>query len=246
MADTTGVGARFDGAPPTLIYAPHGTGFPPGLAVLHELAGAVQAARPEHRVRTAFLDVARPRLSDVLDDLTGPSVVVPAVLSSGYHVHSDLPQVLAGRNCVRAAMALGPSRRIGLAVADRLSAARGHRPAAELVVLVAAGSSDPSAQADLRVAAADLAAILGGPVELAVLSGPGARLGDVVGSRRGDAVEVATYLLGPGHFEQELRATAAELGIVTIADPIGAHPAVVDQVWRRYDAVVAKPTRAGR
>jgi sirohydrochlorin ferrochelatase len=46
-------------------------------------------------------------------------------------------------------------------------------------------------------------------------------------------VEVATYLLAEGQFVDNLRAAAS--GVATVADPIGAHPALVSLVLARYD-----------
>jgi sirohydrochlorin ferrochelatase len=45
-------------------------------------------------------------------------------------------------------------------------------------------------------------------------------------------VAVATYLLAEGFFADQVRAAAPGLPVTA---PIGAHPAVVDLVWRRYD-----------
>jgi sirohydrochlorin ferrochelatase len=44
-----------------------------------------------------------------------------------------------------------------------------------------------------------------------------------------DRVTIAPYLLTPGHFADRLAAAGADL----VAEPLGAHPAVVDLVLDR-------------
>ena len=108
---------------------------------------------------------------------TGPSVVVPLLLSTGYHVRDDLPAAAAPVAApVALAPALGPHPLLAAAQAAGCVAA-GARPG-QPVVLVAAGSTDPAADTDLARAAALLAETWGGPVELATLSGRGPRPAD--------------------------------------------------------------------
>ena len=49
---------------------------------------------------------------------------------------------------------------------------------------------------------------------------------------RSGTVAVAVYLLAEGLFADQIRAAAPGL---PVGAPIGAHPAVVELVWRRYD-----------
>jgi sirohydrochlorin ferrochelatase len=220
---------------PTLLIAAHGTKSRAGSATTAALAAAVAVARPDVDVSLCFLDVARPSLADALGVHSGPTVVVPLLLSSGFHVLTDIPAVVASHPDVRVARHLGPDPLVIEAVLDRLAAARG--PAAvATTLLVGAGSSNPAAAGELRTAASRLAERLGRPVSLVTL-------GEDVRAALGAApapVEFATYLLAEGQFVDTLRAAAAAApGPVTVSDPIGAHPALVALVLARYDEACA-------
>ena len=212
---------------PTLLVAAHGTESTVGSATTASLVAAIAAARPSVDVALCFLDVAAPSLAESLDAGTGPVVVVPLLLSTGYHVLDDIPAVVTGRPLVRVAPHLGPDPLVIEAVADRLGG-----PDGGSTVLVAAPSSRSEARAEREAAGASLAARLGRPVpvltladdvraELARLDGP---------------VRIATYLLAEGRFYDELRLAAD--GLATVADPIGLHPALVRLVLARYDCAL--------
>ena len=121
-------------ADPVLIAAAHGTRSATGTATGGRTGDAVRAARPALDVRTAFVDVAPPFLADVLTAVDGPAVIVPVLLSGGYHVRIDIPSVMRGRSDTWLAPALGPDRAISLALSARLSEARGDRPPASRTV----------------------------------------------------------------------------------------------------------------
>src|SRR4051794_1202101 len=104
----------------TLLIAAHGTASLAGLATTRSLVDAVAAARPGLQVELCFLDVCSPRLADALDQLDGDVIVVPLLLSAGYHVSTDIPRVVSGRDSVSVARHLGPDPLIIEAVADRL------------------------------------------------------------------------------------------------------------------------------
>src|SRR5438874_12620737 len=71
---------------PALLAALHGTRSAAGLATARALISLVAAARPDLDVDLAFLDVASPSLAERLGATTGPVVIVPVLLSAGYHV----------------------------------------------------------------------------------------------------------------------------------------------------------------
>ena len=200
----------------------------------------VRRVRPELDVRLAFVDVAEPFLADVVAAVDAPLIVVPVLLSRGYHVRVDIPQALAGRPDAAAAPALGPDRAVSRALAERLEAARspGVGPGG-LIVLVATGSSDPDAAADLAIAAADLAALVHTPVHAAVMSGPGVPFAEAVSGHDAVTVDVVPYLLAEGVFYDRLLTESRALGVATVGGPIGAHPALVELILARYDLAVA-------
>lgn len=217
---------------PRLVAAAHGTRSAAGLATLTALADRIRAARPGTDVALCYLDVLEPSLATTLAGVCGPTVVVPMLLSTGYHVRQDIPQIVASHVGVRVADRLGPHPLLTTALGDRLTEASAADT--DRVALVASGSRYAAAAADLDTAAANLARRLGRPVAALTLdANPAARLADL---DRNGSVAVATYLLAEGFFADEVRRVAAGR---PVAAPIGAHPAVVELVWRRYDDATA-------
>ena len=215
-----------------LLVAAHGTRSAAGTATTHALVAALAAARPAVRVDLGFLDVASPSLADALDARAGEDVVVvPLLLSAGYHVRTDIPAVVAGRRGVRVAAHLGPDPAVIDAVLDRLVQARSAERGAATVI-AAVPSSHPEANADVATAADLLAERLGRRVGVLPLGR------DIVNAvaELPQPVEVAVYLLAEGGFLSSLRAAVAGRGVV--AEPIGVHPALVELVWARYEAAL--------
>ncbi|MGN6606974.1 MAG: sirohydrochlorin chelatase [Jatrophihabitans sp.] len=213
--------------PPRLLVVAHGTASPAGAATTRALVDAVRAARREIRVDLCFLDVIGPTLAESLD--ASPTVVVPLLLSTGFHVQSDIPAATAGHPATRVAAHLGPHPLVLDAVADRLAAARTQQPASTF--LVAAGSSRLEARQELDAAARALGERLGRPVTVLTMA-------DDLRAAFAAApppVEAAAYLLAEGRFTGVL--AAAGRGLATVGAPLGVHPALVELVWRRYDEV---------
>lgn len=212
----------------TLVLVAHGTRDPAGAQVAVAVADGVRARLPGTRVEVAFADVRAPDLTTVLREVDEPAVVVPMFLASGYHVTVDLPaQILAsGRDAVRTP-AFGPAPTLVAAARDRLRAA-GWRTG-DPVVLAAAGSSDPLARAEVAAAARRLGVLVGAPVRVGYAATATPRVDTVVSELDG-RVAVASWLLAPGLFHR----TVAASGAAVVADPLGAHPSVVDLAVRRY------------
>ncbi|WP_375490589.1 sirohydrochlorin chelatase [uncultured Jatrophihabitans sp.] len=218
-----------------LIAVAHGTASAAGRATVEHLIAAVRAARPDVAVELCFLDVLAPRLPQTLADLDGaPAVVVPVLLSTGYHVRSDIPSAVAAHPEMRVARHLGPHPLLTDVLVDRLAPLRGD-PAS--VVLVGAGSSRAEAAGELDGAAQLLAQRVGLSVTTATMADP---LREVL-AKAPQPLHVATYLLAPGTFTDTLQAAATGVDGVQVAAPLGAHPAVVELVWRRYDECVGAP-----
>lgn len=213
--------------PPRLLAVAHGTASAAGAATTEGLVRAIRAARPGVTVDLCFLDVVEPRLTGVLDDR--PTVVVPLLLSTGYHVQTDIPAAVAAHPNVRVARHLGPHPLLIDALVDRL----GPVGPDGSVVLVGAGSSRPEAAAELDATGRLLGERLGRDV--AVLT-----VGDDVRAAlaaRPQPRHVATYLLAEGQFVTTL--TDAAAGLATVAAPIGTHPALVELAWLRFDQAAA-------
>ena len=217
----------------TLVTVAHGTRHTSGNDVARALTTRC-AQSLEVPAVASYVELCEPSLASVMASATASSVVVPLLLSTGFHVSQDLPAA-ASRSAypVRLAPALGPDPVLAVAQAERLVEA-GARPG-QAVVMVAAGSTDPAADADLERATALLADMWAGTVELATLSGRGRRPAEVV--RRG--VAVSPYLLAPGHFSRRARTESLAAGARVVADVIGAHPLVADLVACRFIAHAA-------
>jgi sirohydrochlorin ferrochelatase len=224
----------------TLVLVAHGTRDPAGARVTHEIADLVRARLPRVAVEVAFADVRRPDVTSVLRGVDGPAVVVPAFLASGYHVRVDVPEQIArsGHPGVVLAEPIGPAPSLVVAAHHRLVTAGWRR--GDPVVLAAAGSSDDHALADVARAAAQLSARIGSRAWIGYVTTARPSVDEAVdrSRRRGRRVAVASWLLAPGLFHRWVAASGADL----VAEPIGAHPAVVDQVVRRY--LTALPRQA--
>ncbi|RVX42092.1 sirohydrochlorin ferrochelatase [Nonomuraea polychroma] len=218
---------------PTLVLAAHGTRSAAGEETLSALTRTAARARPGQRVELSYLEISSPLLSDVLDAVRGPVVVVPLLLAGGYHVHIDLPNVIAEhRPDAVVAGWLGPHRLLTSVLARKL--ARAGLRATDAVVLGAAGSSDPAALADVRAAAHQLAVRLARPVTAAFASAGSPSLEEAMerlGSTPAARVAIASYVLAPGYFHDRLAAAGAGL----VSEPLGADPDVAALIWHRYD-----------
>jgi sirohydrochlorin ferrochelatase len=221
--------------PPALVACSHGTRDLAGRQAVDDLRAAVASARPGLKVVEAYVDVQQPELSDVLNGI-GPAVVVPMLLSSGYHVHIDIADAIADAGPqVQAAAALGPDLALVDVLAERLDVAAAS--AAHAVVLAAAGSSDRRAVTDVERTASDLAKRLGRPVLAAYASAAEPRLDKAVAQLQaaGRPVAIASYLLAPGFFHDQLAKAGAEV----VTAPLLSHPAITALVLRRYDEAVS-------
>ncbi|SDT05785.1 Sirohydrochlorin ferrochelatase [Nocardioides scoriae] len=217
---------------PRLVTVAHGTRTASGNLVAAELT-RLTADRLGLEAVTSYVELCEPLLADVLKSSAAPTVVVPLLLSTGFHLRQDLPAAVAGAGGPAfLGRSLGPHALLADAQVEQLVAA-GARPGQPLV-MVAAGSSDVLATRDLDRAAELLARAWGGPVRVATLSGLGQRVEDVV--RPGDCV--STYLLAGGYFARKAATLARDAGARAVADVIGPHPRVVDLVVRRADALI--------
>lgn len=215
------------------VLVAHGTRKTSGVAMIGELADRVSGLLGQP-VRVAFVDVLGPTPAEVLRSLGDePAVVVPAFLSSGYHVRTDIPEHVAAsaHPDVTITDALGPCPQMVRVITDRLVES-GWTPA-DSVVLTAAGTSDRHAQRDLRVTATLLSAAIGSRVELAYAATGEPRVADAVqtlrrrGARR---VVVASYLLADGLFQDRLLASGADI----VTAPLGLHPGTARLIAGRF------------
>jgi sirohydrochlorin ferrochelatase len=227
--------AALNAAGPVLIGCSHGTDSVDGRAAIRGLLEQVRAARPGLDVREAFVDVQDPRVDGVVAGVDGPAVIVPLLLSTGFHVKQDI-QGACVRDDVVAAPPLGPHPALAQLLADRLAPHDLHP--GDQVVLAAAGSSDPEAADAVAAVARDLAQLLGRGVVASYGAGAQPRVGDAVAQAQvpeGGRVVVASYLLAPGYFLDVVLRAGADV----VTDALAPDEALAALVLERYDAAAA-------
>jgi sirohydrochlorin ferrochelatase len=209
---------------PTLLAVAHGTRSASGQRQIRELVGVVARRRPDLDVRLSYVDVQRPHVAEVVAGVRH-AVVVPLLLSAGYHVRVDIAAAVAG-TAIPVAGTLGPDEVLVASLTRNL-------PGADAVVLAAAGSADPSWRAGIREMAARIGA------HVAYASGSDPKVADVVADlrRRGaHRIAVAAYLLADGLFYRTLHRAGADF----VTPPLCLDPAVAGLILRRYEAAASR------
>ena len=258
-----------------LVLVAHGSADPRAAAAISELIPLVARRATERGLgvpdpRVAYLGHAAPSVPQVMRAL-GPDAqvtVLPLLLTAAYHSKTDLPRLLArvgaGRR-VTYGEPLGPHPLLLRALERRLPEAAFDNPAEVGVVLAAAGSSDPEANATIARLAAQWQArtgwyavrpayaspaAAGGQGSSAATGGQGstavsdpataiAQLREA-GARR---VVVASYLLAPGLFADRIRDASLGAGAAAVSPALGASPEVADVILDRYQEA-GTPERA--
>ncbi|MET4158990.1 CbiX/SirB N-terminal domain-containing protein [Agromyces sp. PvR057] len=191
---------------PALVAVSHGTSSEQGRAAVRGLRDALGDALARRAgtsatpsLRLGHVDVEQPDVPATLATLGEgePAVVVPLLLSAGYHVHVDLAEAVEAETAREVVLggALGPDDRLVTVLIRRLDEA-GIRDD-DAVVLAVAGSSDRRAVDDCHDMTARLAAASGRRVSVGFLSAAEPSLPDAVAAARADAV-VARALDVPG------------------------------------------------
>jgi len=234
---------------PTLLAVAHGSRHPAATATITALVRQVERLAPVLDIQIAYVQHAEPSLADALD-ATGPDVViVPLLLSTGYHLTTDIAGAATAIDTAitatglgpRVAGPLGPDPLLVTALTMRLGEAG--VPAGIPVVLAAAGSSDPQAAEEIEAQANLLASELGVPVIVGYAAAGRPTVSEAVADLRMRAsrpVAVATYLLAPGQFHDRVVQSGADW----VTAPLGDHPAVAALIIDRYRTNRAPVARA--
>ena len=243
-----GTGPPGEGASRVLVAVAHGSADPRASATIAGLAAVARERSPGLDLRTAFLGHAPPSLPQVLGTIEADRevTVLPLLLTAAYHSKADIPRILARTPRTQGprvsyGATLGPHPLLLDALDRRLAEADpvAYRdPARTAVVLTAAGSSDPEANATIARMAAQWQARTGWfAVRPAYASAaepsPAAA---VAGLLRNGAprVVVATYLLAPGLFADRIRHTALSAGAAAVSPALGACAEVADVMLDRF------------
>ena len=236
-------------AAPALIALAHGSRDPRSASTISALVDEVRAMRPDLRVAEAFLDLSSPDFHQVVDTLVREGhdeiVVVPLLLTEAYHAKVDVPAVIAEATerhpsvKLRATAVLGHETRFLEIIDERLRSALKKARVRELdaLVLAAAGSSDPLANASV----ARLARLWGTrhklPVVAAYASAAPPATGEAVRAFRAEGrrhIAVASLFLAPGSLPDRAAELALEAGAIAVAEPLGAHPELARTILARY------------
>ncbi|MGW5737151.1 MULTISPECIES: sirohydrochlorin chelatase [Streptomyces] len=245
-------GSRRPAPAPALVVVAHGSRDPRALATVTALLDRVRALRPGLTVRLGHIELNDPPLDGTLAATDGSAVLVPLLLSRGYHVKHDIPDAAARAPHLdtRVAAPLGPHPLLVDALHDRLveagwpadSGRAGRRTGG--VVLAAAGSRDPDSATDTRRTADLLAQRLGVPVIPAYATptatsplGVPAAL-RALAARGRHRTAVASYFTAPGRFATQCADAAPWIA----SAPLGDHPAMARLLLHRYDQAHATGT----
>ena len=231
---------------PVLIACGHGTRSGAGRAAVSALIGELALAMDGRaEVVEAYVDVHGPELPGVVDRVAGSRardvVVVPLLLSAGFHVKVDMAGAVAAHPRARVAPAMGPDPLLASLLSDRLhevGAAPEHQ-----VLMGAAGSSDADAVADVE-AQADL--LRGDWPRLRLGYGASARPRLACEAARvrlehdGDRVVGLSYLLAPGFFASRVEKS----GLDAVTRPLIEPDREIDHrltelLAARFDAALA-------
>lgn len=206
-----------------LVACSHGTDDPEGRAAIRTLIDDVRALLPSVRVVAAVVDVEQPRIAEVLDNEAsrGEVVVVPLLLSVGYHTSVDIARAVRDHPGTRQTDPLGTHPLVSDVLVDRLTAALtdGWRPG-DHVVLAAAGSSDPAAEDDVAAVARRLRTRVPAPVSVGYASATAPRVADAVSAARaGGATRtiIASHVLAPGFFARLVAGAGGDIVTAPLA-----------------------------
>lgn len=231
---------------PVLVACSHGTDNEQGQAIIRDLVAAVRDLLPDVEVLETYVDVQYPQVDEVVASVAPGRgvVIVPLLLSGGFHVHVDIAAAVETRSATGgptvAARALGPDERLASILVERLVEAGARQD--DSVVVAAAGSSDARAAKDVEQVVAAVDRMWNGPVSVGYASAATPRVAVATDLARASLggpahgrVVVATYLLAPGFFLDGLGRVGADI----VSAPIGAHPLLAQIVVDRYRAAAA-------
>lgn len=232
--------------PVRLVALTHGEPSAANRAAILRLVDGVATARAGADVSIAFVDARHRDVATALaESVHDPqAIIVPLVLSAGFHVRTGLARGidrLAGAGAALAAP-LGPDDRLVELLAERL----GPIGAGEVsIVLAAAGSNDPRAVRECFETARRLGARLGRPVTVGFIAAAIPRLPDAIEMLRAvhprTRVIVAAYLLAPGTFYDAAALAGGDVVTDPLMVPDAPAPAqLVDLVLERVDQTCAE------
>ncbi len=217
----------------SLVATSHGTDSAASQIAISALVDAVRQTAPHLDVREAFVDVQMPKVDTVVDLVEGLAVIVPLLLTPGFHQKVDIRDA-ADRPWVVAAAVLGADDRLTSVMMRRLRECGATRD--DVVVLGSAGSTDALARSSVDDAAHRLAEAWGAPIEVGYVGGTGTPLAEVVERvrRPGRRIVVVSYLMGPGFFHGRLGRSGGDVVTRPLLEGTTVDPELVSLVLDRF------------
>lgn len=220
-----------------LIVCSHGTADPNGQRAIDAVIEEVRALLPGVTVSAAVVDVEEHLLDGVMatHDPAEPVVVVPLLLSVGFHTAVDIARAVRSHPGAVQTRPLGTHPLIADVLVDRLTdAVPAGLGAGDHIVLAAAGSSNPLAEDDVRQVAERLQYLTGAQVTVGYASAATPRVKDAVAAARAfgaDRVIVASHVLAPGFFARVVAGAGADIVTAPLAPDARVARVVVER-WR--------------
>ncbi|GAA4629019.1 sirohydrochlorin chelatase [Actinoallomurus vinaceus] len=236
-----------------LVVVAHGSRDPRAAATIEELLDLVRRSSGV-RVVTSYLDHAPPAPGQALGGLVGEgadeAVVLPLLLTAAYHSKTDIPGALSEvhsahpRLTLHYGATLGPHPLMTRALERRLAEVGVRPDPGTALVLAAAGSSDPAANATIGRMARDWRGWRSVVPAYASAARPtpaeAVRMLYDAGAPR---VAVASYFLAPGYFADKVREESLEAGAVAVSPVLGAAPEVAEITVQRYREILTRGDR---
>ncbi|MGP4111243.1 sirohydrochlorin chelatase [Streptomyces sp. 4N509B] len=248
---------------PAMLIVAHGSRDPRHAATVSALAARVRALKPAPRVAVSFLEFDVPGVPAALARLHAGGerrvVVLPLLLSPGFHARTDIPAVLAEQAArlpgvsLRQAAVLGQRPTTRDAAAGLLAAALQRRlaeaglpeaggppgdRAATGVVLAAVGTRDEAGTAAIERFARVWQRVAGwAAVRPAYATSTPPRTADAVHALRAAGVRrcaVAPYVIAPGLLPDRIEAGARRAGADVVAPVLGDAPELARLMLLRY------------
>lgn len=223
----------------TLVACSHGTDSPVGRQSVEDLVELVRTRLPGTRVVQTFVDVQEPSIVEIVNEEQAHDdvVVVPLLLSVGFHTAVDIAEAIRPYDNVRQAEPLGTHPLIAEVLRSRLREvlADDWLPG-DHVVLAAAGSSNPAAIADVTAAATHLARLIPAPVTVGYASAVDPRIPEAVAAARSHGAKrviAASHVLAPGYFAGLVERSGADV----VSAPLGVDARIADVVIDRFRSV---------
>lgn len=219
---------------PPLMAVAHGSRDPLASASISLLMDMVRNKKPGLRVMATYLALCGPSFVESAGRISPDSVVVPLLMSRGYHLYHDIEDVCKSWSC-KVTGVLGPDEMLTDVIVNRLE--QGGIPHDTPIILAAAGSLDKDGRSGIESAATSLERKLNVMVVPALVCETSPSLAHVVANltkKSNRRIAIASYLLSPGRCYAKIKEVNADW----ITAPVGPDGLVADLILKRYDEVV--------